>query len=104
MDINVATHRINVAKAVESDFASGKPQNPRQYPVPVRKPGRQFRRVNLPCGPAPDKNRVFRESAADLSADDMCAEGRAITTRRLPRAIAGAGDRIAPNKVTLIII
>ncbi len=95
MNINVAAHRIDIAEPVETHFPAGQPHDPSQDPISFGKLDRQFRRIPLACGAAPDKNRVFREAGADLGADNMFTQGRAITTPCLTGAIMRAGNRIA---------
>ena len=59
MDVYVAAHGIAFAQPVEAHFATGQPQDTRQYPVPPGKLGAQFRCIDFPGRAAAYKHGIF---------------------------------------------
>jgi len=94
VDIDKAAHGIHMSQTVKAHFATGKPQNPRQYPVAVREFILQCRGVNFASRTASDEHRIFWAPRANLSANDMTPSWRAIAAAMFADTVAGSGHRI----------
>ncbi len=71
MDIDIAAHRVDIAKPIDTGFAPGQPENPRQHPVALRKTRTQIRRIRFTCRATACKYRVLRTASADFGANNV---------------------------------
>ena len=103
VNVNVAAHGVDIAQTVESDFATGKPENARQNPVALGELFAKLRGIHFPGGTAPDKYRVKWLISADLGANDMFAAWGAIAAPQLARTVLRGRNGVLPDQITLVI-
>lgn len=89
VDVDEATHRIDIAEAVASGFAPGKPKNPRQDPVSARMLVGKLARKDFPGRSPPDEDGVFWLTGTDPGTHDVAAAWRAVAAALLSGAHLG---------------
>ncbi len=94
MDVNIAPHSVDIAHAVITWFAAGQPEYPGQYTVPLWKPDREFRSVELAGRATSYKYGIFRLPSTYFGANDMTPKWCTETAFVLTYTIACTGDSI----------
>src|SRR5262245_62814675 len=103
MNVDVPTHRVDLAKAIKAHGAAREPQDARENPVAVRIARAELGCPGLPGRAPPDENCVERHASADLRSDDVPATGRAVAAATLSGPVRGRRYRIGRNEPGAIV-
>src|SRR5215475_8400169 len=98
MNVDVPTHRVDLAEAIKAHGAAREPQDAGEDPVAVRIARSELRCPDLPCRAPPDENCVERHASADLRPDDVAATGRAVAAAALSGPVRGRRYRIGRDE------